>query len=66
MVSIGSLLIGVSAVFIKRITPTAQMIPTGIFIKKIQCQDQLSLIVPPKIGPKIGATTVVIAHMPMA
>ena len=35
-------------------------------MKKIQCQDQLSLIVPPRIGPRIGAITVVIAHRPMA
>ena len=56
----------VSAGFNKRNAATAQKIPTGILIKKIQCQDKLSLIEPPKIGPRIGPTTVVIAHMPMA
>jgi hypothetical protein len=30
------------------------------------CQDRLSLIRPPKIGPKIGPTTVVMAHRPIA
>ena len=56
----------VSAGFNKRIAATAQKIPTGILIKKIQCHDKLSLIDPPRIGPKIGPTTVVIAHIPMA
>ena len=64
--SIGKRNLSVSAGFNKRIAATAQIIPTGILIKKIQCQDQLSLIEPPKIGPKMGPTTVVIAHMPMA
>ena len=35
-------------------------------MKKIQCQPQLSEMVPPRIGPRIGATMVVIAQMPVA
>ena len=35
-------------------------------MKKIQCQPQLSLITPPRIGPRIGATIVVIAQTPVA
>ena len=58
--------IKVSAGFNKRNAAIAQKIPTGILIKKIQCQDKLSLIEPPKIGPRIGPTTVVMAHMPIA
>ena len=65
-ISILSLSVGVSAVFNKRIAANAQNNPTGILIKNIQCQEKLSLIVPPKIGPKIGPITVVIAHMPIA
>ena len=65
-ISIFNLAVAVSAGFNKRIAAIAQPIPTGILIKKIQCQDKLSLIAPPKIGPKMGPTTVVMAHMPMA
>ena len=64
--SILSLAVAVSAGLSRRIAAKAHAIPTGILIKKIQCQDMLSLMVPPKIGPRIGPTTVVIAHMPIA
>ena len=59
-------MVSVSATLNKRIAANTQTIPTGKLIKKIQCQDRLSLIRPPKIGPKIGPTTVVIAHRPIA
>ena len=36
--------------------------PIGTLMKKIPLQCQLSEIQPPRIGPKIGATTTVIAH----
>src|SRR3984957_6563899 len=38
----------------------AQKMPTGTLMKKIQRQVVLSLIQPPRIGPQIGATKVVI------
>ncbi|SSQ43663.1 Uncharacterised protein [Acinetobacter baumannii] len=65
-VSILKEMVSVSATLNKRIAANTQTIPTGKLIKKIQCQDRLSLIRPPKIGPKIGPTTVVIAHRPIA
>ena len=35
----------------------SEMMPTGTFIRKHQCQDQLSLSHPPSVGPTTGATT---------
>src|ERR1700744_6252070 len=40
--------------------------PTGTLMKKIQRQDMLSEIQPPRIGPQIGATRVVIDQMARA
>ena len=40
-------------------TPNAQIATTGRLMKKIQGQVQLSLIVPPRMGPRIGAVVVV-------
>ena len=40
--------------------------PTGTLMKKIQRQDMLSEIQPPRIGPQIGATRVVIDQMASA
>jgi len=34
-----------------------QMMPTGILIRKHQCQERLSLSHPPSVGPTTGATT---------
>ncbi|MNM63159.1 hypothetical protein D3C81_745180 [compost metagenome] len=65
-VSILKEIVSVSAGLSKRIAAKTQIMPTGMLIKKIQCQDRLSLIRPPKIGPKIGPTTVVIAQRPIA
>ena len=31
--------------------------PTGMLMKKIQCQLKLSVIQPPSVGPMAGATT---------
>jgi len=39
---------------------------TGRLMKKIQCQLKSSEIEPPKIGPRIGATTTVMLHRPSA
>ena len=58
--------VSVSATDSSRMAAITQIIPTGILIKKIQCQDKLSLIKPPKIGPRIGPNTVVIAQSPIA
>src|SRR3546814_17349234 len=44
-------------------TPNAQIATTGRLMKKIHGQLQLSLIVPPRIGPRIGAVVVVIDHI---
>src|ERR1700683_3146185 len=44
----------------------AQKIPTGTLMKKIQRQVVLSLIQPPRIGPQIGATSVVIDQIASA
>src|SRR5262249_15130493 len=41
-------------------------IPTGTLMKKIQRQVVLSLIQPPRIGPQIGATSVVIDQIASA
>ena len=30
--------------------------PTGTLMKKIQCQEKLSVIHPPSVGPTVGAT----------
>src|SRR5271163_4893807 len=40
--------------------------PTGTLMKKIQRQVVLSLIQPPRIGPQIGATSVVIDQIASA
>ena len=40
--------------------------PTGTLMKKIQRQDMLSEIQPPRIGPQIGATRVVIDQIASA
>ena len=32
--------------------------PTGILMKKIQCQEELSVIQPPRVGPSAGARTI--------
>src|SRR3546814_6073428 len=44
-------------------TPKAQSATTGRLMKKIHGQLQLSLMTPPRIGPRIGAVVVVIAQM---
>src|SRR5271154_2981541 len=44
----------------------AQKIPTGTLMKKIQRQVVLSEIQPPRIGPQIGATSVVIDQIASA
>src|SRR5471030_399789 len=44
----------------------AQKMPTGTLMKKIQRQDMLSEIQPPRIGPQIGATRVVIDQIARA
>src|SRR3546814_1831768 len=41
-------------------TPKAQSATTGRLMKKIHGQLQLSLMTPPRIGPRIGAVVVVI------
>src|SRR4029079_16613256 len=46
--------------------PATQIAAIGMLMKKIQCQPQLSEMVPPRIGPRIGATIVVIAQIPVA
>ena len=38
----------------------------GTLIRKIQCQVRLSLMMPPRMGPKAGPSVIVIAHRPMA
>ena len=43
-----------------------QNVTTGKLMKKIQCQLQLSEMEPPKIGPRIGATTTVMLQRPSA
>src|ERR1019366_8867250 len=43
-----------------------QTMPTGTLMKKIQRQDMLSEIQPPRIGPQIGATRVVIDQVASA
>jgi hypothetical protein len=40
----------------------SEIIPTGIFIKKIQRQEKLSVIHPPKVGPIAGASTTAIPY----
>ena len=64
--SIGAFSTFVSALRSKMTAPVAQMAAIGMLMKKIQCQPQLSEIVPPRMGPKIGATIVVIAQIPVA
>src|ERR1700722_13978791 len=44
----------------------AQKMPTGTLMKKIQRQVMLSEIQPPRIGPQIGATSVVIDQIASA
>src|SRR5579872_3544238 len=44
----------------------AQKMPTGTLMKKIQRQVVLSEIQPPRIGPQIGATSVVIDQIASA
>ena len=43
-----------------------EMMPTGIFMKKIQFQDQLSVIHPPRKGPMIGPNMMPIPKMAIA
>src|SRR3546814_15811590 len=63
MVSIRALTRFVSNGAIRVPTPKAHRATTGRLIKKIHGQLQLSLMVPPNIGPSIGAVVVVIAQI---
>ena len=38
----------------KTMVRSTETIPIGMFMKNIQCQDQLSVIQPPSSGPIIG------------
>ncbi len=60
--STGGLRRGLSIVCMdSHVSPTATA-PTGILMKKIQGQEALSEIYPPRIGPTIGATTAIVAQ----
>ena len=37
-------------------TSASDAIPIGTLMKKIQCQEKLSVIQPPIVGPTVGAT----------
>ena len=63
--STGSFTFSVSALRSTVHAVKAQIAATGTLMKKIQCQPQLSEMVPPRIGPKIGAVSVVIAQIPI-
>src|SRR5580700_8326964 len=40
--------------------------PTGMLMKKIQRQDELSVIHPPRVGPRAGAQTIAMLQSPKA
>ena len=58
--------VGVSWLASDRQAKKPQIAATGTLMKKIHDQPMLSQMAPPRIGPAIGATTVVIDHRPMA
>ena len=64
--SIRVLAVGVSNLVTSCVTENTQRATTGRFMKKIHGHVQLSLIQPPRMGPRIGAAVVVTAQMPSA
>ena len=50
----------------KRLVKNNESIPTGMLMKKIQCQLKLSVIQPPSVGPMAGATTTAMPYMAKA
>ena len=58
--------VAVSCLASRRQTRMATTIATGTLMKKIHGHPMPSTSAPPKSGPAIGATTVVIAHRPSA
>jgi hypothetical protein len=43
----------------KKLTSASESRPIGTLMKKIQCQEMLSVIAPPIVGPSAGATITV-------
>jgi hypothetical protein len=64
--SIGAVILTDSKRFNTREITGAQPSAIGTLMKKMNGQEKLSQIAPPRIGPSIGATSVVMAHNPMA
>jgi hypothetical protein len=57
---------GVSCLRSNRQANQLQIAATGTLIQKMEAQPTLSQRVPPRIGPRMGATKVVMAHNPVA
>ncbi len=60
--SIGGLCLALSMRCSDSVVSKTASTPTGPLMKKIQGQEALSDMYPPRIGPTIGATTAMVAH----